>query len=222
MSRVAPARTPPAPHDLVLLLAPEGVVGGAGVGPVFDRALARFVEADRTGAWTPATCRAITGAFESVAAGDALYMAGLAHERCDELAAADAAYTRALALGDHPRARSNHARLEWLAGDRAAAETDWQTASKAAGKLFGARLGLAAVALAKLAGAGERAERVKADEEARFELANAIVIEPADERAFVMRAELDLLMDRREPGAARLRGTSLAALVIRGAYALAR
>ncbi len=114
-----------------------------------DDAVAAFTARDAAGSWTEAACEEVAARFRRLAeplrtpaaevtldtprephlAADALYMAGMAHQRCGDRAAASQAYREALVADEsHCRARVGLG-LAQLAGDRAdRAEQSFRTA----------------------------------------------------------------------------------------------
>lgn len=102
-------------------------------------------------------CKALARTFETfgrqAASADALFMAGVTHGRCNQVAKAKVAYTAALAIDPkHGKSLSNLAELDYRAGNPGAARQQWERALAGNGTLIGANLGLATLALAEARG----------------------------------------------------------------------
>ncbi|MBX3158270.1 MAG: tetratricopeptide repeat protein [Deltaproteobacteria bacterium] len=167
---------PAASPRLPILLEPVQEVAG------HDAALAEFRRLE--GAWKEPDCRRVAKAFEGASArGGAAssYMAGLAYHRCGLAGDAERAYRAALDLDpSHAAARSNLAALAYGAGRAGEARDGWSKALQANGKLLGARVGTAAVALAEMVEKGERDPGwAKLDDDARYQLATALTVDDA-------------------------------------------
>jgi len=163
----------------------------------YQAAVEAFNNQDKSGAWSESACRGAAERFQAVAREHsdliaAQFMVGLSYQRCDMNAEAEAAYQQASRMkGDATKAAmalSNLGQLYYKSGKVDAAKQYWESAIKANGKLLAARINLASMNLEQMRKIGnpKDAQWKKLEEDARFNLSNALGVDTDSVEAYTV------------------------------------
>lgn len=162
----------------------------------YNAAVASFRENDK-GSWSESACKSSADRFASVVKEHpdlvaAQFMVGLSYQRCNMNAEAEGAYQQASRMkGDATKiamALSNLGQLYYKAGKVDSAKQYWDSAVKANGKLIAARINLASMNLEQMRKIGnpKDAQWKKLEEDARFNLSNALGVDTDSVEAYTV------------------------------------
>jgi len=162
----------------------------------YQAALENFKNNDKSG-WNSGACNSSADKFKAVVREhsdmtSAQFMVGLSYQRCNMNAEAEAAYLECTKMkGDvRPQAMalSNLGQLYYKSGKVDAAKQYWDSAIKANGKLVAARINTASLNLEKMRQINnpKDGQWKKLEEDARFNLSNALGVEPESVEAYTV------------------------------------
>jgi tetratricopeptide (TPR) repeat protein len=160
----------------------------------YQAAMESFMNNDK-GAWSESACRSTADRFAAVVRSHsdlvaAQFMVGLSYQRCNLNQEAETAYQAASRMkGDAAKAAmalSNLGQLYYKAGKYDAAKQYWDSAIKANGKLIAARINMASMNLDQMRKIGnpKDAQWKKLEEDARFNLSNALGVDTDSVEAY--------------------------------------
>ena len=163
----------------------------------YQAAVEAFNNQDKSGNWSESACKGSAEKFQSVVKEHsdliaAQFMVGLSYQRCNMDAEAEAAYQAASRMkGDSTKAAmalSNLGQLYYKHGKVDAAKQYWDSAIKANGKLIAARINLASMNLEQMRKIGnpKDAQWTKLEEDARFNLSNALGVDTDSVEAYTV------------------------------------
>lgn len=161
----------------------------------YDSAMSYFAQNEK-GSWNESACRGAADKFQSVARShstlvEAQFMVGLSYHRCNLIKDAETAYQAASRMKGDPTkiamALSNLGEIYYRAGKLDGAKTYWESAVKANGKLVGARINLATIALEEMRKIGDKNPKWKTlEEDARFNLSNVLGVDSDNVTAYTV------------------------------------
>jgi len=163
----------------------------------YQAAVESFRATDKGGGWNESACKASADKFAGVVKEHpelvaAQFMVGLSYQRCNMNAEAEGAYQTASRMkGDGTKiamALSNLGQLYYKAGKVDAARQYWESAIKANGKLIAARINIASLTLEQMRkiGNSKDAQWKKLEEDARFNLSNALGVDTDSVEAYTV------------------------------------
>ncbi|MGE0871214.1 MAG: tetratricopeptide repeat protein [Kofleriaceae bacterium] len=162
----------------------------------YEAAMQTFAQTEKSGSWNDSSCRSTADRFESVARShselvEAQFMAGLSYHRCGMVQEAEKAYQAASRMKGDPKkiafALSNLGELYYRAGKVDGAKQYWESAIKANPKLIAARINIASMQLEQMRKVGYKDPSwAKLDDEARFNLSNALGVDSENVHAYTV------------------------------------
>jgi tetratricopeptide (TPR) repeat protein len=163
----------------------------------YQAAVEAFLNVDKGGSWDSSSCKNAADRFAAVVRNHsdliaAQFMVGLSYQRCGMNQEAESAYQQASRMkGDSTKAAmalSNLGQLYYKAGKVDAARQYWDSAIKANGKLIAARINMATLNLEQMRKIGNPKDGTwkKLEEEARFNLSNALGVDTDSVEAYTV------------------------------------
>ncbi|MGE0547041.1 MAG: tetratricopeptide repeat protein [Kofleriaceae bacterium] len=162
----------------------------------YDAAMQFFAQNEKAHSWNESACRQSADRFEAVVRShaslvEAQFMVGLSYHRCNMLSEAEKAYQTASRTKGDPKkvafALSNLGEIYYKAGKVDGAKQYWESAIKANPKLIAARINIASMQLEQMRKVGYKdASWAKLDDEARFNLSNALGVDSDNVHAYTV------------------------------------